>query len=269
VGAAATLSLAIDGMDGFHFLNKIWRGMSVDWTGSRPPSLHVSDACNRQLILGAYGKSLDGACAMAGLRRRCSLTFDIIDDGNVSLDPQLFLALLQGVPSAPILSDIREACVGRLVAAAARTKLSPGADASARFVRAMFKAASGLEARWQRVRFFEIFRSAGYLCTTRVFENPHPIPDVYRRFMYYDPGYSQESPGALPSDKALLQRALEVLVQHESVNLDFQGAQRLLHDFRAEAARDLETYMPSGVYSPGNFRQWYDENGDLALTPSD
>ena len=173
------------------------------------------------------------------------------------------------MPTAPVLSDIREACVGRLLAAAALPKLSPGADISERFVREMFKATRCLVARWQRVRLFEIFCSEGYLCATRVFVNPHPIPDEYRRFMHYDPGYSQDSRGALPSDADLLKRALDVHVQHASVNTDYHDAQRLLQEFREDAARKLETYMPSDVYSPGNTHRWYDRNGDLALTHSD
>jgi len=257
-------------MDVFYYAHKIWRGMSADWTGS-PPASHLLAEDRTRLRAGdTDGRALDGACAQAGLRRRCSLTFDINDADGTSMDPQLFLALLQGVPSAHVLSDIREACVGRLLAAASLPKVASNAGVSEKFVRDMFKATRGLVAGWQRVRLFEVFCSAGYRCATRVFDNPHLIPDVYRCFMLYDPGQSgQHSRGALPSDTALLLRAQQVLAMHASVNANYHDAQRLLQEFREKTARDLETYMPPNVYSPDNTSRWYDRNGDLTLTHSD
>ena len=128
---------------------------------------------------------------------------------------------------------------------------------------------SGLLVGWQRVRLFDVFWFRGLPCATRVFENPHPIPCECRCFKLYDPGQSgQYSRGALPSDAALRQRALEVLKLHASVNSDYHGAQHRLLAFRDTVAQQLKAYMPSNVYSPVNTSLWYDINGNLALARS-
>jgi hypothetical protein len=122
---------------------------------------------------------------------------------------------------------------------------------------------------WQRVRLFDVFLFRGLLCATRVFENPHTIPYECRCFKLYDPGQrGQYSRGALPSDAALLQRALGVLKLHASVNSDYHGASHRLLAFRDTVAQQLKTDMPSHVYSQVNTSLWYDINGDLALARS-
>ena len=269
VGAATSLSRAShDGMDVFHYVNKVWRGMSVDWTGSPLPPRMDAEARRLWKLNSTFGTVLDGACALAGLRRRCSLTFGVTDDDTKPLDPQLFLSLLRGMPSAPVLADIREACVGRLLATATK-KLPPDADISAQFVRQLCRSTRGLTAEWQRVRLFEVLAVEGYRCAVRVFENPHPIPFDYRQFMLYDPGQNgPDSRGALPSDAVLLRRALDVLKMHEAVNTDYHGARKCLLEFRDTSASTLEAYMPSHVYSSANTSLWYDSDGGLIFTHS-
>jgi hypothetical protein len=264
ITVASTLSLSSQrGMDEFYYVHRIWHGMTVDWTGSSPPAHQAEWERDHKLKLDAYGCDLDDACARAGLTRRCGMTFGVDNEIGRSLDPQLLLSLLRGIPCAQVLSTLQEACVGRLLAAAHQPTLAPEASGSERFVNQLFRLTGNLAAEWQRVRLFDLLLADGYRGIASIYKDPHPIRPGYMRFQFFDPGTHQESRSALPSDDVLRQHVLRVLEMHPQGDQDWSVTRTHLQRFRADTENRLLVYMPPGVYNPANTSQWYNCHGDL------
>ena len=253
ITVASTLCLSSQrGRDEYYYVHRIWNGLTVDWTGSSPPAHQAEWERAHKLKLDAYGCDLDDACARAGLTRRCGMTFGVDNEIGRSLDPQLLLSLLRGMPCAQVLSTLQEACVGRLLAAAYQPTLAPEASVSERFVNKLFRLKGALAVEWQRVRLFDLLLAEGYRGIASVYKDPHPIRPGYMRFQFFDPGMRQDSRNALPSDDVLRQRVLRVLEMHPQDDQDWSVTRFLLQRFRADTASRLVVYMPPGVFDPAN-----------------